>query len=133
MDIIIRSNTNIFRHFDTLLFDRFRTHFSDIRHKDALKPVSKHFSTNDHTIDDVKIIGITKTTANNNYCLWLEESWIHELQTYKPLGLNIKQWNTMARTKTTSRKISTVTTTNKIPCDKWHCQFNRIQLLKRHY
>lgn len=39
----------------------------------------------------------------------------------------------MARTKTTPRKISTTTTTNKIPCDKCHRQFSRIQSLKRHY
>ncbi|XP_069110165.1 uncharacterized protein [Argopecten irradians] len=70
--------------------ERMRGHFYDIKNANEYKQVSRHFSTCNHHIDDVIIIGVATTVNNNNIRLRTEEAWITNLRTLQPDGLNIQ-------------------------------------------
>ena len=72
--------------------ERFRAHLTDVRQGNVIKPVSRHFVTNGHTVDDVYATILTQTSGNINIRLRTEESWITKLKTKTPLGLNLIQW-----------------------------------------
>ena len=71
--------------------ERFRAHLTDIRHGNVNKPVSRHFTTDNHTIDDVDAVILTQTNRNINIRLRTEESWIQKLRSRTPNGLNLIQ------------------------------------------
>jgi hypothetical protein len=69
------------------LRDRFYGHLADIRSKNNVKPVSRHFNINGHREFDVTIIQTTE--RNINIRLRTEEVWIRKLKTRTPSGLNL--------------------------------------------
>ena len=56
---------------------RFRAHLTDIRQGNAEKPVSQHFRSNGHSVDDVAAVIVTQTSDNINIGLRTEEAWIY--------------------------------------------------------
>lgn len=76
--------------------DRINHHISDIRlHKDT--PVSHHFNLANHNIDHLKITviqfftsNVTNPTSNDFLRKSKECLWIKRLQTFSPIGINIK-------------------------------------------
>jgi hypothetical protein len=71
---------------------RINNHRADIRNEDIYKPVSRHFSDNTHAITDMRVIVIERHNAWDNVQRRVAEAtWILELQTLNPLGLNIKE------------------------------------------
>ena len=59
-----------------------------VRHRD--KPVAVHFSTNDHSVDDLRLIIIDHLGSGSKFRrLYKERFWIETLRTDRPLGLNI--------------------------------------------
>lgn len=71
--------------------ERFRGHLTDIRQGNQVKPVSRHFTSSNHTRHDVNVVIVTQTTNNLNVRLRTEESWISSLNTKYPAGLNLTQ------------------------------------------
>ena len=71
--------------------ERLRGHFMDIKQKNDVKPVSRHFILNDHTQNDVTATIVAQTTNDVNVRLRTEEVWIAKLQTKHPTGLNLIQ------------------------------------------
>ena len=69
--------------------ERFRSHLTDIRQGNVNKPVSRHFTTDGHTVHNVDAAILTQTTGNINIRLRTEETWITKLRTKTPLGLNL--------------------------------------------
>ena len=55
------------------------------------EPVSRHFTSNNHTVNDVNVTVITTTSQTTNIRLRTEEVWIAILQTREPGGLNLIQ------------------------------------------
>lgn len=72
------------------LIERFYGHKQDIRNNNQYKPVSKHFTSANHSIDDVTVAGICTTVANINTRLRTEEAFIQYLNTQTPWGLNLR-------------------------------------------
>ena len=70
---------------------RLRGHLFDIRSNNQYKPVSCHFNQECHTLHDVIVTAVTKTTNDANVRLRTEEVLIVKLQTREPKGLNIIQ------------------------------------------
>ena len=59
-----------------------------VRHRD--KPVAVHFSTNDHSVDDLRLIVIDYLGSGSKFRrLYKERFWIETLRTDRPLDLNI--------------------------------------------
>ena len=71
--------------------ERFRGHLTDIKQGNHSKPVSRHFTSTDHTTDDVIVIIVAQSTDNVNVRLRTEESWISKLNTKYISGLNLIQ------------------------------------------
>ena len=71
--------------------ERFRAHLTDIRQENNMKPVSHHFTSNGHNVDDVTATTVTQTTDDINVRLRTEEVWIHIFKSRQPTGLNLKQ------------------------------------------
>lgn len=71
--------------------ERIRGHMGDIRAGNDAKPVSRHFTANQHTLNDVSVIVICMTTRNVNIRLRTEEVWIATVHTREPEGLNLIQ------------------------------------------
>ena len=71
--------------------EQLRGHFMDIKQKNDVKPVSRHFILNDHTPNNVTATIVTQTTNDVNVRLRTEEVWIGKLQTKFPTGLNLIQ------------------------------------------
>lgn len=58
-----------------------------LKHSEDLVPL--HFNSNDHTIDDFKVVAIEKIQQNNVFYRTTRESlWIKKLNTIHPVGLN---------------------------------------------
>ena len=75
----------------TPLYTRIQNHLSHIRngHNEDL---NEHFSHNNHSIDNLKIVGIEKARINTVVYRRIRElHWIRQLNTLKPIGLNKKQ------------------------------------------
>ena len=72
------------------LKERFRGHLQDINTANKFKPVSKHFTSEGHSKNDVIITGVTTTVDNVNVRLRTEEAIIYKLATAEPWGLNIR-------------------------------------------
>ena len=64
---------------------RIRGHLMDIRAGNDFKPVSRHFTSNNHTVN---VTVITTTSQTTNIHLRTEEVWIVLLQTREHGGLN---------------------------------------------
>ena len=71
--------------------ERFRAHLTDIKQGNVIKPISRHFTSTNHTADDVLATILMQTTGNINIRLRTEETWIHKLKTRSPQGLNLIQ------------------------------------------
>ena len=71
--------------------ERLRGHLTDIKQKNDVKPVSRHFISQNHAASDVTAIIVAQTTSNVNVRLRTEESWIARLKTKFPSGLNLIQ------------------------------------------
>ena len=71
--------------------ERFRGHLADIRYGNVIKPVSRHFTSNGHTVHDVFATILTQTTGNLNNRLRTEEAVIYKFNSRAPLGLNLRQ------------------------------------------
>ena len=71
--------------------ERFRGHLTDIRQGNDVKPVSRHFTSANHTTADVNAIIVAQTTNNLNQRLRTEQTWIYFLRTKTPSGLNLIQ------------------------------------------
>ena len=69
--------------------ERLRGHLADIRQGNNFKPVPRHFTSSNHTSDDVTATIVTQTHNNVNFRLRTEETWINTLQTKHPSGLNL--------------------------------------------
>ena len=66
-------------------------HRSDIT-ADKETTVAAHFNSHDHSVNDVRVIGIQIVINNSTSSrLATEATWIHDLGTHTPQGLNIKQ------------------------------------------
>lgn len=70
--------------------ERFTGHRADIKSANEYKPVSRHFTSPSHSINDVTITGLMVTENNVNIRLRTEEAWIAILNTTEPSGLNIR-------------------------------------------
>lgn len=71
--------------------ERLRGHLADIKARNNLKPVSRHFTSDNHSSRDVTIVAIAQTPDNLNIRLRTEECWISRLRSKQPLGLNLIQ------------------------------------------
>jgi len=69
--------------------ERLSGHLNDIKANNLVKPVSKHFLRLGHTNEDMQVTIVTTTSNNINTRLRTEETWIAELRTRTPLGLNL--------------------------------------------
>ena len=69
----------------------FRAHLTDIIQGNVIKPVSRHFTSMNHTADGAFKTILMQTTGNINIRLQTEESWIHKVKTRSPHGLNLIQ------------------------------------------
>ena len=71
---------------------RMNGHRSDITTKKLDKPVASHFNQPDHSLEDLKVMGIKKIEDHNSRKRrkLRERYWIFELRTLMPEGLNIK-------------------------------------------
>ena len=73
----------------TTLYERFQNHLSAINSPSNSEPIPSHFNSNDHTVDDVRIIGIEKLKRVDILLRKQRESfWIKKLCTLYPNGLN---------------------------------------------
>lgn len=71
------------------LGDRFVEHRRDIRNRDISKPVPQHFTTSDHTLDDVTITALTHVRGQDDRRA-MEQRIIFQLGTLQPNGMNIQ-------------------------------------------
>ena len=55
---------------------------------DTTKPVPKHFTTNNHTKDDIRITGVRKCQGDTNSRRRQEQQIIFKLGTLFPHGMN---------------------------------------------
>ena len=76
---------------NTIINERILGHLTDIRAENNFKPVSRHFTSNNHTVNDVNVTVITTPSQTTNIRLRKEEAWIVLLQTREPGGLNLIQ------------------------------------------
>ena len=71
------------------VYERFQNHLSTIRNKKMYEPVPKHFNSKDHTIEDVKIVGVEQIKRKDIHLRKVRESfWIKKMGTLQPNGLN---------------------------------------------
>jgi hypothetical protein len=71
------------------LADRFTEHRRDIYLRDVSKPVPQHFTTDDHTLDDVTVTALTQV-HNKRDRRTTEQRIIFQLGTLKPNGMNVQ-------------------------------------------
>ena len=72
----------------TTIYERFQNHLSSVRRKKE-DPISQHFSTDSHSLDSIKIVGVEKIKRRDIHMRKIRESfWIEKLQTINPHGLN---------------------------------------------
>ena len=74
-----------------MIAERFRQHLYDIDKTDTTNPVPKHFTTNNHTKDDIHIhiTGVRKCQGDANSRRRQEQQIIFKLGTLFPHGMNI--------------------------------------------
>ena len=73
----------------TSLYERFQNHISCIN-KDTKDPIPRHFNGKEHSIQDLKIVGIEKIKKQDIHLRKIRESfWIKKMNTLKPNGLNL--------------------------------------------
>lgn len=70
------------------LGDRIREHIYDIRKGDLTKPVSRHFNSANHSLNDFVVFGLSLFSGNNDCRKTKEMRLIHLLGTHAPNGLN---------------------------------------------
>ena len=69
---------------------RLTGHRSDIKHRRIEKPVAKHFSLPDHSMEDLKIMVIEKIhREDGEYRKQKESRWIEMIRSRTPDGLNL--------------------------------------------
>ena len=75
---------------ESALHIRMNGHRSDITTRKLDKPVASHFNQPDHSLEDLRVMGIEKIKNYSKRQRKLRESyWIFELRTLMPEGLNI--------------------------------------------
>ena len=77
---------------ENTLHIRMNGHRSDITTKKLDKPVAAHFNQPDHSLEDLRVMGIEKIDHNNSKKRrkLRERYWIFELRMLTPEGLNIE-------------------------------------------
>ena len=78
---------------ENALHIRMNGHRSDITTKKLDKPVAAHFNQPDHSLEDLRVMGIEKIEDYNNTRKrrkLRERYWIFELRMLTPEGLNIE-------------------------------------------
>ena len=74
---------------ENALHIRMNGHRSDITTKKLDKPVATHFNQPDHSLEDLKVMGIEKIEDHNNSRKWRKlrkQYWIFDLRTLTPEG-----------------------------------------------
>ena len=71
------------------LADRFTEHRRDILIRDLTKPVPNHFTTSNHTLDDVQVTALTQVGDRKGRRL-AEQRIIYQLGTLMPNGMNLQ-------------------------------------------
>ena len=73
------------------LNERMNSHRTDIRHKKTGEPVSAHFNSRDHTMDDVQVMVIERIWRNDTVLRKIRENrWIATLDTSWPKGMTLR-------------------------------------------
>ena len=69
---------------------RLTGHRSEINHRRIKKPVAKHFSLPDYSMDNLKVMVIEKIhREDSEYRKWKESCWIEMIRSLTPEGLNL--------------------------------------------
>lgn len=85
-----RCGVQYVRETENALHIRMNGHRSDVTTTKLEKPVAAHFNLQDHSLDDLKVMGIEKIWNNDTDRRKLRERfWILELRTFTPEGLNL--------------------------------------------
>ena len=71
--------------------ERLYGHLADIKTKNDVKPISRHFTTHAHIKNDIDVTVVTTTPKDNNIRLRTEETFIEYFKTKTPQGLNLVQ------------------------------------------
>ncbi|XP_060556022.1 uncharacterized protein LOC132716717 [Ruditapes philippinarum] len=71
--------------------ERLYGHFADIKNANNYKPVSRHYTTHEHNVNDVDVTMLLSTPKNVNIRLRTEETLISIFKTRSPSGLNLIQ------------------------------------------
>ena len=75
---------------ENALHVRLTGHRSDIKHRRIEKPVAKHFSLPDHSMEDLKLMVIEKIhREDSEYRKRKESRWIEMIRSRTPDGLNL--------------------------------------------
>ena len=71
------------------IYERFQNHLSSIRNNKNHEPVARHFTSDEHTAEDVKIVGVEKVRKKDIHLRKVRESFsIKKMGTLQPDGLN---------------------------------------------
>ena len=71
---------------------RMNGHRSDINTRKLDKPVAAHFNQPDHSLNDLRVMGIEKIHTNSGQWRKQRESyWIFTLDTMTPKGMNLDE------------------------------------------
>ena len=67
------------------------SHRADIKHRRTEKPVAAHFTSPNHTIDDLQVLVIETIKKEDTILRKIKEArWISILETAWPLGMNLR-------------------------------------------
>ena len=72
------------------LYQRQILNFSKIRTRKMDDPIVRHFTQPNHSVENLKVVGIEKVYGTEIYRKVKETFWIKKLQTLEPEGLNTK-------------------------------------------
>jgi hypothetical protein len=73
------------------IHDKFYGHIAEVRSQNNMKPVSSHFNSANHSINDVDVTIIQQSERNVNKRLRLEEVWIKKIHSMSQMGMNLIQ------------------------------------------
>ena len=126
--------------------ERIRGHITDIRPGYDTKPVSRHFTTNQHTLNDVSVMVICTTSQNVNIRFRTEEVWIclMHMRTWRTQSHSVNNgkttnhmWHLPQETEKcaqpgTTQKLSAWTRNNQVPLHYLWTSLLPYGLLRRH-
>ena len=76
---------------ETMLKDRIQNHLSDVRGKNTVKPVSIHFNSHGHSIQNLKFVGIEISRKNNVQYRRTRESLFIKMLNTQQEGINVRK------------------------------------------